>query len=84
MAKIDELTAERDRAYTAWSDMDWRVRVAEQDGTDYRLLPLMKGQVRFLWAEYEAMKALVEARRHMDMARESAKRNLAIVRGGAR
>ena len=72
MAKIDTLTAERDAALRAWQDMASRVKRAEEDGTDYRMLPLMKGQVRFLWAEYEGKRARVQVRRHLDMAKEGA------------
>ena len=67
---IETLTAERDRAYSAWSDMEYRVKRAQNDGTDYRLLPLMQGQARFLYAEYESKAALVTARRVLDIVEE--------------
>ena len=69
MPGLEQLTAERDAALRAYQDMDYRVRQAENVGPDH-LLPILKGQSRFLWAEYESRAAKVAARRILEVVKE--------------
>jgi hypothetical protein len=69
MPGLDELTAERDAALREWQNIDFRVRQAENVGPDH-LLPILKGQSRFLWAEYESRAAKVAARRILEVVKE--------------
>lgn len=71
MPGLGQLIAERDRAYRAWADMDFQVRSAENVGPDRRL-SILKGQARFLWAEYESRAAKVAARRILEVVGRSA------------